>query len=108
LPTTAVGSLIARQAEVSMLVELLDSNRSPGAIVLIEGPPGIGKTALWRAGLGLAAARGTTVLEAHPSEAERRYPYAVVADLLQDVGDLPACAEGKGTSLSATKWRGNP
>ena len=28
--------------------------------------------------------------------------------IVEDVGDLPACAEGKGTSLTATKWRGNP
>jgi len=28
--------------------------------------------------------------------------------IVEDVGDLPACAEDTGTSLTATKWKGNP
>jgi DNA-binding CsgD family transcriptional regulator len=83
----AIDSLVARQAELDVVAAHLDGVRAPGAILLLEGPAGIGKTTLWRAGLGLTAARTTVVLQAHPSEAERAYPYAALADLLRNVDD---------------------
>ncbi len=50
--------------------------------ILLEGPAGIGKTSLLRAGVAAAEAAGVTVLYARPVEAEAIYPYATLTDLL--------------------------
>ena len=50
--------------------------------VLIEGPAGIGKTSLLRAGVATAEAAGAIVLLARPVETEANYAYATLGDLL--------------------------
>jgi MoxR-like ATPase len=55
-----------------------------GAGLLVEGPPGIGKTRLLGAARSLAADR-TLVLSARGSELERDFPFAVVRQLLEPV-----------------------
>jgi DNA-binding CsgD family transcriptional regulator len=55
----------------------------------VAGEAGIGKTALWLAGIDAAAARGYRILSARPSEAETRYSFVGLADLLGNAaGDL--------------------
>ena len=51
-------------------------------VILIEGPAGIGKTSLLRAGVAVAEAAGTTVMYARPVEAEATFAYATLTDLL--------------------------
>ena len=73
-----------REAELSAVARVLDAARDgTGLGLLIEGPPGIGKTRL------LAEAReraeGLTVLAARGSELERDFPFAVVRQLLEPV-----------------------
>ncbi len=62
--------------------------------VLIEGPAGIGKTAVFRTLTERAAAAGMVVLRCAPTEAETALPLAAIADLLQpladQIGQLPA------------------
>ena len=55
----------------------------PAALVL-EGEPGIGKTALWTAGREAADAAGHHVLVARADEAEAKLGYAALADLLSE------------------------
>ena len=59
---------------------------------MLPGEAGIGKTTLWLAGIDAAAARGYRILSARPSEAETRFSFAGLADLLGNAaGDvLPA------------------
>jgi DNA-binding CsgD family transcriptional regulator len=62
-------------------------------VVLVEGPAGIGKTAVWRALLVRAEQAGWAVLRCAPTESETVLPYAALADLLAplaaDVTGLP-------------------
>src|ERR1700733_6485352 len=60
-PVTAAGVLAGRADELALLDGLLrDLARGSGSVVLIEGEPGIGKTALVRAALASSAHRPTT------------------------------------------------
>ena len=53
------------------------------------GEAGIGKTTLWLAGIDAAAARGYRTMSCRPSEAETRFAFAGLADLLGDAaGDV--------------------
>lgn len=54
-----------------------------GAVVLVEGPPGIGKTRLLGATAELARDAGLTVLQACGAQFERDEPFGVVRQLLE-------------------------
>ncbi|MFJ6197540.1 AAA family ATPase [Micromonospora sp. NPDC092111] len=56
---------------------------SAGASVLVDGPAGIGKTAIWRALVAEAERAGWLVLACAPTEAEAVLPFAALADLLR-------------------------
>jgi DNA-binding CsgD family transcriptional regulator len=56
-----------------------------GALTLVEGPPGIGKTELLAAAAARARERGMRVLTARGGELERSFPYAVVRQLFEPV-----------------------
>ena len=74
--------LVGRDDELDAVVRLLDGpDQLPGAVVL-AGEAGIGKTALWLAGVEAAVARGYRVLTSRPSEAETQFAFAGVGDLL--------------------------
>jgi DNA-binding CsgD family transcriptional regulator/tetratricopeptide (TPR) repeat protein len=74
--------LIGREALLTWLRgSLLPPFGDPLAII-IEGPGGIGKTTVLRAGVAQAEAAGVTVLLARPVEAEATYTYAALVDLL--------------------------
>jgi DNA-binding CsgD family transcriptional regulator len=60
-------------------------------VVVVEGPAGIGKTAVWRALLARADRAGWSVLRCAPTESETVLPYAALADLL---GPLSAAVDG--------------
>ena len=89
-----VRQLFGREQEHGAVVRLLDEvERLPGAAVL-WGEAGIGKTTLWLAAIEAASARGFRVLSARPSEAETRFSFAGLADLLgpsagEVVSELP-------------------
>ena len=79
--------LVGREEELGTIVELLDDpGRLPGVVVL-AGEAGIGKTTLWAAGIEAAEERGYRVLTCRPSEAETRYSFAGLTDLLDDEAD---------------------
>jgi DNA-binding CsgD family transcriptional regulator len=77
--------LIGREAELAVLAEFT-SSAPPAPALLLTGEPGIGKTALWEAGLGLAGQCGFRALAARPGEAEAPHCFAALFDLLETVG----------------------
>jgi DNA-binding CsgD family transcriptional regulator len=86
--------LVGREAELQAVREALALRSAPRA-VLLEGDAGVGKTALWMAGIGHARELGMRVVTARPAESETALSYAALADLLGPPGvgaaeDLPA------------------
>jgi DNA-binding CsgD family transcriptional regulator len=83
----ATRHLCGRDEQLASLVALLDApDRLPAAAV-ITGEAGIGKTAVWLAAVEEARARRFGVLSCRPSEAEARFSFSGLADLLGDIPD---------------------
>ncbi|HMJ35976.1 MAG TPA: AAA family ATPase [Baekduia sp.] len=84
------GALVGRRVELQRLAAVVDGRPAGrGAALVVEGPPGVGKSAL------LAAIRpaGGTVLSATGAETEIDLPFAGLAELLHPVlGRLDALA----------------
>ncbi len=86
------ASLLEREREIAALERLLARTReSRGAVVLIEGPAGIGKTRLLAA--ARERARGMTVLTARCSELEREFSFGAVRQLFEPLARDPARRE---------------
>ncbi|NUR59619.1 MAG: ATP-binding protein, partial [Catenulispora sp.] len=91
--------VIARPAELAAVRELIaDTSARPRAVVL-TGEPGIGKSTVWSAGVGLARAAGWLVLTARGFQTETGLSFAGLTDLLDPVLDevldrLPAAQRG--------------
>ena len=61
-PATSAGSLVGRDIEMALLTGLMkEAARGRGSAVLIEGEPGIGKSALVRAAVAQAPEIGCQV-----------------------------------------------
>src|SRR5579875_1565464 len=71
-----------------------------GGVVVVAGPPGIGKSALLLAAVERARALGLRVLSARGGALERAYPFGVVAQLFDGRLRLRG-GEGSGGSLRA-------
>lgn len=84
-------TLFGRDRELEAISLFLDAPAP--AFALVEGEGGIGKTALWQAGVALARDRGFRVLVARPVEVERVLSFAALSDLLsaahEEIGKLP-------------------
>ncbi len=80
------AELVEREREVAALAALVDAvPAGEGRAVLIEGPAGIGKSALLAQTRRRAAEGGSLVLAARGSELEREFPFGVVRQLLEGV-----------------------
>ncbi|HKY25412.1 MAG TPA: AAA family ATPase [Gaiella sp.] len=102
--------LIGRQAELEAIDRLLgEAGELPGAVVL-HGEPGIGKTALWLAGVATAHENGYRVMSSRPAESETRLSYAGLTDLLGGIVDdvLPALPSIQRRALEAALLLGEP
>src|SRR3954468_15760494 len=76
--------LLERDDELTALAAALAAARAgAGRLVLVEGPAGIGKTQLLRAGRAVADRDGVRVLGARASELERDFAFAVVRQLFE-------------------------
>jgi DNA-binding CsgD family transcriptional regulator len=104
--TSIERSLVGRDDELAMVEAALGQGRG-GA--LIEGEPGIGKTALWIAGTEAARDRGARVLQARPGETERRLSFSALDDLLSGALDdvLPHVAAPRRRALEVALLRAN-
>lgn len=77
-----MGALRERDADLATLAGLLDgTTRRDGAAVLVEGPAGIGKTALL--GALASGAAGARVLTARGSEMETAFGFGAVRQLFE-------------------------
>jgi predicted ATP-dependent serine protease len=82
--STGVGGLVGRHrelAQVQQMVQAVAGGR--GGMLLVEGEPGIGKTALLAGGLRGARALGCEVLSASADETGRRFALQVMLDCLR-------------------------
>jgi DNA-binding CsgD family transcriptional regulator len=88
-----VSGLLGRDRELEELDAFLHAALEAPRALLLEGEPGIGKTALWKVVAEAARERGFHVLTARPAEAEASLSFAALGDLLagvaDDIGALP-------------------
>ena len=80
-----IQQLVGRDEEAKALLGLLQARDSLPATAVVVGEAGIGKTTLWLAGAEAAEVGGYRVLSCRPSEAETRFSFAGLTDLLGDV-----------------------
>src|SRR5215472_14538382 len=79
--------LAGRVAELREVERLLAPSAAPrGRVLVVCGEPGIGKSTVWQAGVGLARSQGFAVWSARPGEAEAQLSFAGLADLLDGAG----------------------
>ena len=81
------GQLSGREDETRSIEDFLDRASARPSMLVLSGDAGIGKTALWQAGLERARVRGTRVLSHRAVEAEAVLSFAGVAELLSGVAD---------------------
>lgn len=77
--------LVGRQHEQAVLAHLAASLQDGARVLVLVGPAGAGKTALWRYGVA-AAGSAARVLTCRPSELATRASYSGLADLLDELG----------------------
>jgi hypothetical protein len=84
--------IVGRDAERVLLSRFLDAGtRAEAVAVLLTGPAGIGKTALWEWTLERAASLGYQVLVSRAGIAEAQLPWVGLTDLLRTAA-MPALA----------------
>ena len=85
-PEAVDRELLDRQQELTALEGAVDAaQEGTGALLVLEGGAGIGKTRLLDSAVKLAADRGTRVLRAVGGELERELPFGVVRQLFEAV-----------------------
>ena len=91
------GALLERGAELAGIDGLLAAAcDGRGAVVVIEGPPGIGKSALLRACAQRAASRGMEGLQARGDDVSMESSFAAIRELLAPVADADAFSGSAG------------
>ncbi len=84
-PQSVTDVVLGRREELRQVGFFLDSVVNGPAGCVLQGVAGIGKTALWREGVGAARARSYRVLCCAPAEAEERLSFSSLADLLSGI-----------------------
>lgn len=105
--STLEGEVLGREPELASLTAFLASVTAPAALVL-EGPPGIGKSTLWHAGVALGRERlAYQTLVCRPVEVEGKLGYAGLCDLLEPVLErtLPALSDPQRRALEVAFLR---
>lgn len=101
MPQLHTGGLLERGEELATVTAALErAAGGDGAVIVIEGPPGIGKTALLEAARGEALDSGFRLLTARAGEHEREFSWGVVRQLFD-----PVLAAATDEELAAL-WRG--
>ena len=75
--------LLERDTELTAVTGLIAASPGGGRLLAIEGPPGIGKTALMMEAKALAQEAGMQVLGGRGSDLERSFSYGVVRQLFE-------------------------
>jgi hypothetical protein len=90
-PAPAAAGLLERERELESIGEAAQrATTGAGSVVAVEGPAGIGKSALLDAAAAHLAAAGLTVLRAQGRELERGFTFGIARQLFDAVlADLP-------------------
>jgi tetratricopeptide (TPR) repeat protein len=106
----AAQELIGRHEELAVLLRFLGSFAAGPRALLVEGAAGIGKTALWQAGLTRTQAVGQRALVCRPAGSEVRLSFAALGDLLAGVLEeaLPALPVPQGRALQVALLLAEP
>lgn len=84
MPTEHLDPLLERVVEIDALEgAVAAASRGTGSVMVLEGPPGIGKSSLLDAAQECARAAGMRVLGARGAELERDFSYGLVRQLLE-------------------------
>src|SRR5947209_19135048 len=88
--------LLEREGELEVMAALVARVRAgEGALLVVEGQAGVGKTELLRAAGELGEAEGLRVLRTRGSELDRAFAFGVVRQLLErEVADDPELLTG--------------
>jgi DNA-binding NarL/FixJ family response regulator len=79
------ANVVGRDAELVVLEAFLAGAESGPATLVLTGAPGIGKTTLWKAAMGIARRRAFTSLTCRPVGVEAQLSFAGLGDLLDSV-----------------------
>lgn len=80
------STLLERERELKAIERSLNRLAAAiGSLVLIEGPAGIGKTALLTAAADLSSERGLHVRSARGGQLEREMPFGIARQLFEPV-----------------------
>ncbi len=82
--TLGAGHVVGREEELQALVDLLGAPETFPRVAVLSGEAGIGKTTLWLAAVAAGDRLGYRVIASRPSEAEARYSFAALSDLVGD------------------------
>jgi DNA-binding CsgD family transcriptional regulator/uncharacterized protein YfiM (DUF2279 family) len=83
-PAAGASTLLERNEELARIESALEDARSGrGRFLVLEGPAGIGKTALLAATRATAAEKGMLVLRSRGTELERDFAFGVVRQLFE-------------------------
>src|SRR5438132_3039378 len=85
--TLVEEAVVGRRRELELVERFLTRDLERAKALAIKGPPGIGKTTVWQAGVELAHAAGRQLLVARPTGAEASLSFAGLVDLLSAVDD---------------------
>src|SRR5262245_46531271 len=80
--------LLGRERELAVVDRFLSAIRERPAAVVLEGEPGIGKTARSGTAASEAGDRGYAILAATPTRAERSLSFVGLTDLLAHAHDV--------------------
>jgi DNA-binding CsgD family transcriptional regulator len=106
VPSDTGVALLEREHELLALRDGLDrARRGDGALLLVEGPPGVGKTELVREARATAGRAQLMTLEAKGSELERPFAFGIVRQLLEPVIGKPSGHDDLFTGAAAPAAR---
>jgi DNA-binding CsgD family transcriptional regulator len=107
--TLVEEAVVGRGRELELVERFLTSDLERAKALAIKGPPGIGKTTVWQAGLRLAHTAGRRLLVARPTGAEASLSFAGLVDLLTPVEDalLSGLPSPQRRALAAALLRGD-
>lgn len=83
-----MGPLFGRDRELARLDGALTAAITRSAVLTLDAPAGVGKSAVLAAATAAAEAAGVRVLRCAPAAAEADLAYAALGDLLADIDDL--------------------
>lgn len=81
--TTGDAGIVGRDTELHMVHQLMENVADQGGCLVVNGEPGIGKTALLQRAADAARQRGMTTLAARGTQSESHLPYGALHQLLR-------------------------